>query len=71
MEIAKSKRPEELLNWDDIQKMKYSRNVINEVMRLQPPSQGAFKHAITDFNYAGFTIPEGWKVCRRSLKHGI
>ncbi|KAM7459683.1 hypothetical protein LguiA_036677 [Lonicera macranthoides] len=62
MEIAKSKRPEELLNWEDIQKMKYSRNVINEVMRLQPPSQGAFKQAITDFNYAGFTIPEGWKA---------
>ncbi|XP_050288432.1 beta-amyrin 28-monooxygenase-like [Quercus robur] len=62
MEIAKSKKPGELLNWDDIQKMRYSWNVACEVMRLAPPLQGAFREAINDFVFAGFSIPKGWKV---------
>ncbi|OVA03857.1 Cytochrome P450 [Macleaya cordata] len=62
IEIAKSKAPGELLNLDDIQKMRYSWNVACEAMRLATSSQGAFRQAITDFTYEGYFIPKGSKL---------
>ncbi|KAF6163854.1 hypothetical protein GIB67_024709 [Kingdonia uniflora] len=55
--IALEKRAGELLNKDDIQKKKYSLNVVNEVLRLSPPIQAMFRKANADFTYAGFFIP--------------
>ncbi|XP_017228852.2 beta-amyrin 6-beta-monooxygenase [Daucus carota subsp. sativus] len=62
MEIAKSKREGELLTWEDIQKMRYSWNVVCESLRLMPPVQGGFREVVSDVSFSGFTIPKGYKA---------
>ncbi|XP_074268860.1 beta-amyrin 6-beta-monooxygenase-like [Silene latifolia] len=61
VEIAKTKAGE-LLNWADIQRMKYTWDVVCESMRVMPPAHGGFKEVLSDFSLAGFNVPKGWKA---------
>ncbi|XP_057718023.1 beta-amyrin 28-monooxygenase-like [Arachis stenosperma] len=62
MEIGKSKLEGDLLNWNDINKMRYSWNVACEAMRMTPIAPGGFREALHDFTFNGFSIPKGWKL---------
>ncbi|KAK2980813.1 hypothetical protein RJ640_020465 [Escallonia rubra] len=62
MDIVTSQESKDSLTWEDTKKIRYSWNVVNEVLRLMPPAIGTFREAITDFTYAGYLIPKGWKL---------
>jgi cytochrome P450 len=52
----------DLLCWDDTRKMKYTWQVIQETMRIQPILHFAPRETLKEIEYGGFTIPKGWKV---------
>lgn len=50
------------LTWADIQKMKYTWQVAQELMRMIPPVFGTFRKAMKDTSFGGYDIPKGWQV---------
>jgi cytochrome P450 family 26 subfamily A len=42
--------------------MKYTWQVVQEAMRLQPIVPVSYREALQEFEYGGFTIPKGWRV---------
>ncbi|KAL8087672.1 hypothetical protein AgCh_037714 [Apium graveolens] len=63
-EIAKLKGEGDLLQWEDIQKMRYSWKVVCESLRLTTmnSSFSGFREVVTDVSFSGFTIPKGYKA---------
>lgn len=50
------------LGWSEIQNMKYTWRVAQELMRLTPPVFGNFKLVTRDTSFVEFDIPKGWQV---------
>ncbi|KAI5570085.1 hypothetical protein BDE02_11G002000 [Populus trichocarpa] len=61
-EIARSKVSEDLLTWDDLQRMRYTWRVATETLRMTPPVLSFFRKVLKDFEYEGYLIPKGWQV---------
>ncbi|KAJ0969315.1 hypothetical protein J5N97_022192 [Dioscorea zingiberensis] len=49
------------LTWSEVQKMKYTWRVAQEMMRMIPPVFGNFRKAMKDINFGGYNIPKGWQ----------
>ncbi|KAF5206289.1 Cytochrome p450 [Thalictrum thalictroides] len=50
------------LTWSEIQKMKYTWRVAQELMRITPPVFGSFRKAVKDTSFGGYDIPKGWQI---------
>ncbi|XP_047065141.1 taxadiene 5-alpha hydroxylase-like [Lolium rigidum] len=61
-EIARSKAHQEALTWEDLSKMKFTWQVAQETLRIDPPIFGNFRTAHEDIEFDGYCIPKGWKV---------
>ncbi|KAG5514958.1 hypothetical protein RHGRI_036107 [Rhododendron griersonianum] len=68
MDILRNKAAEEKLTWVDIQRMKYTWQVAQELMRMIPPILCNFRKALKDTNFGGYDIPKGWQVV--TVPHG-
>lgn len=58
----KVKNGEEGLQWEDVQRMKYTWATIQEAMRMIPQITVSFKTVMEDFEYEGYRIPRGFLV---------
>ncbi|KAF6170953.1 hypothetical protein GIB67_014770 [Kingdonia uniflora] len=60
--LRKRRSGEEKLTWTDLQSMKYTWRVAQELMRIIPLVFGNFREAAKDLYFGGYFIPKGWKV---------
>ncbi|PIA32449.1 hypothetical protein AQUCO_04500211v1, partial [Aquilegia coerulea] len=60
--LSERQKGDEKLTWNEIQKMKYTWRVAQELMRIIPPVFGSFRTVVKDTGFAGYDIPKGWQV---------
>ncbi|KAF7051565.1 hypothetical protein CFC21_059795 [Triticum aestivum] len=61
-EIARNKVEGEALTWEDLSKMKFTWQVAQETLRINPPVFGTSSTALEDIEFDGYHIPKGWQV---------
>ncbi|KAF9595748.1 hypothetical protein IFM89_003490 [Coptis chinensis] len=59
--LSERQRGEEKLSWSEIQKMRYTWRVAQELMRVSALI-GTFRKVVKDISFAGYNIPKGWQV---------
>ncbi|KAF6161688.1 hypothetical protein GIB67_029132 [Kingdonia uniflora] len=60
--LRKRRNGEEKLTWTDLQSMKYTWRVAQELMKIIPLVFENFREAAKDLYNGGYFIPKGWKV---------
>ncbi|XP_010922745.1 taxane 13-alpha-hydroxylase [Elaeis guineensis] len=50
------------LTWNEVQRMKYTWRVAQELMRIIPPVSGSLRKAVKDLHFGGYDIPQGWQL---------
>ncbi|XP_072146404.1 cytochrome P450 87A3-like [Setaria viridis] len=50
------------ITWEEFKTMKFTDQVINEILRLSSNGPGITRQALKDVQYNGYTIPAGWVV---------
>ncbi|CAN1749235.1 Ent-kaurenoic acid oxidase 1 [Linum perenne] len=62
MVLKKEKGDGEFITYDDISKLKYTKKVVEEVLRIANVAVFAFRLSDRDVEFQGHVIPKGWKV---------
>ena len=52
----------EPLTKEQLSQMPYLEQVIQEVLRLNPPVAGSFRKVLAECDFEGYRIPEGWNI---------
>lgn len=50
------------IEWEEMESLRYTNQVIFEVLRLHPPVGGSFRKVTKDLIYKGYLIPKGYTV---------
>ncbi|CAN0900765.1 Ent-kaurenoic acid oxidase 2 [Linum grandiflorum] len=62
MVLKKEKSDGEFITYDDISRLKYTKKVVEEVVRMANVAVFAFRLSDRDVEFQGHIIPKGWKV---------
>ncbi|PQQ18374.1 cytochrome P450 87A3 [Prunus yedoensis var. nudiflora] len=60
--LKNRENPNSSLTWDEYKSMTFTRQVVNETLRLGNLAPALFRRALKDIPVKGFTIPAGWTI---------
>ncbi|KAJ4829735.1 hypothetical protein Tsubulata_020747, partial [Turnera subulata] len=60
--VKNRENPDSPLTWAEYESMTFTRQVVNETLRLGNVAPGLLRRAIEDLNVKGYTIPAGWVI---------